>query len=269
MDGLSDRTVSVCIDVETDWGGRGDTCEGIERGLPAILGLLADHGAKATLFVSGGVLPQCAARIREAADAGHEIASHGASHPRRYDTLPPDRVRQDVRASARALEDAVGARVAGFRAPRFRPPPGLPAVLRECGMEYDSSVSTSWLHARPQGVPASAEPFPWDGMLEVPVSSFSRLRLPLGLLWVDAARWPRAGVAGLPAHAVMYMHPFDVLDDKPAASVGLGVRAWHACRGRRPGRTLDRLLRGWSEAGRAFLTLRDLAAQATPPSTCT
>ncbi len=80
---------------------------------PAVLEILARHGARATFFV----LTEPAARHRsllaETVAAGHEIALHGASHARL--TGSSDVVRREVVDGKAELEDLLGSSVRWFR----------------------------------------------------------------------------------------------------------------------------------------------------------
>ena len=114
----------------------------IERNVACLLDLLARHNTSGTFFVLGWIVERYPEVVRLIASAGHEIASHGWWH-RRVTALTPDEFRSEVRLSKRALEDATGERVLGFRAPNFSIVPGKEwafDVLLEEGYRYDSSL---------------------------------------------------------------------------------------------------------------------------------
>ncbi len=95
-------------------------------GTPAVLEVLAAHGASATFFLVGEQVikrPQLAQRI---AAAGHSIGLHGHRH-RPHPIWRPDAVRDDFERGTAAIADATGT------APRLhRPPYGVysPASLQ-------------------------------------------------------------------------------------------------------------------------------------------
>ena len=96
------------------------------EGTPAVLELLAAHGAVATFFLVGEQVarrPQLAARI--AAD-GHAVALHAHRH-RLQSRLPARTVQADLALGRATVEDAIGRAVG-----RHRPPYGIysPAGLR-------------------------------------------------------------------------------------------------------------------------------------------
>ncbi|MDB4917279.1 MAG: polysaccharide deactylase family protein locus subfamily, partial [Gemmatimonadetes bacterium] len=107
-----------------------------------LLDLLRERNALGTFFVLGWVARHHPDIVREIAGAGHEIASHGWGHER-VTTLTPDEFRESVRSSKRDLEDIIGRRVVGYRAPSFSIVRGgewALDILLEEGYRYDSSL---------------------------------------------------------------------------------------------------------------------------------
>ena len=114
----------------------------IERNLHTLLELLAAAGGTATCFVVGYFAKRFPHLIREAAAAGHEIASHSYFHRLVYE-MSADEFYQDVLATRKLLEDVSGQAVRGFRAPAFsvtRQTPWFFEKLVEAGYRYNSSV---------------------------------------------------------------------------------------------------------------------------------
>lgn len=114
----------------------------VGRGVHLLLELLAEHGAHGTFFILSWVAERQPGLVREIAEAGHEIASHGTDH-RRVTTLTPDAFRQSLRDSKLILEDVSGHSVVGYRAPSFsitRDVDWALDVLVEAGYRYDSSL---------------------------------------------------------------------------------------------------------------------------------
>src|SRR5262245_29566361 len=83
-----------------------------------LLAIFDEAGVRGTFFVLGWVAERFPALVRSIADAGHEIASHGHEHELVYD-LSPQAFREDLRRARRAIEDAAGVGVFGYRAPSF------------------------------------------------------------------------------------------------------------------------------------------------------
>ena len=209
-------------------------CE-LDRLLPETIELLAAHGSRATFFVLGEVAARLPARVREIAEAGHEVASHGYHHLRAGD-LGLRRFRRSVADSCALLEDVTGRAVRGYRAPewslRVLGNPRLRAVA-ELGLDYDSSLSPS-LGSGSLANPVRPSRLRWEGgleLLELPPLVFGgRLRLPAGgwpgrlagaEVVARAARKHRL-TGGLP---VLVVHPWE-LAARPVPGELTGVSRW-------------------------------------------
>jgi polysaccharide deacetylase family protein (PEP-CTERM system associated) len=114
----------------------------IERNFRTLLELLAAYNVKATCFVLGWVARRFPRLLREAAELGHDIASHGYDH-RVVSGLSPAQFREDIRTAKAAIEDAIGGPVHGYRAPGFsitwHTPWAFDEII-EAGYIFDSSV---------------------------------------------------------------------------------------------------------------------------------
>ena len=110
--------------------------------LDRLRSLANELGIPLTLFAVGSDLtrPEAAAKLRQAHDAGCEIANHSLDH--RYDLVRLGRaeIRRQVDEGASAIERATGARPVGFRAPGYTVSDEVIDVLSELGVAYDSSV---------------------------------------------------------------------------------------------------------------------------------
>lgn len=106
-----------------------------------ILDLLDKYKAKATFFTTGSVSQKYPHVIKEIAQKGHEIASHGFSHKEIF-KLGPEKFEQELGESKQILEQITGKEVKGFRACRFSLSEAtkwaLP-LLKRYGFKYDSS----------------------------------------------------------------------------------------------------------------------------------
>lgn len=238
--------------------------------LPEVLALLAEAGRTATFFVLGEVAARLPARIREVADAGHELACHSDLHFRVTDRTAEDFAEDLCRAKAR-IEDACGVAVVGYRAPEWSlrswRHPYLPLLARH-GFRYDASLPRSPGSGRADN-PAVPSRLDWPeqglSLIEVPPLSWAGpLRLPAcgwtGRL-VSAERIARAAEhcrrsGGLP---VMTVHPWE-LSTRPTPGRLTGAAWWFheiARRGYRP--KFERLLRAraWRRIDQA-LALDDI-----------
>ena len=114
----------------------------VARSVNKLLDSLARHDARGTFFLLGWLAKHRPQVVHSIADAGHEIASHGFFHER-VTSLSRKALREDLRSSKRALEDATGRAVIGYRAPSFSIIPGYEwafDILIEEGYRYDSSL---------------------------------------------------------------------------------------------------------------------------------
>jgi hypothetical protein len=113
-----------------------------ERALPRLSALFDELSIPATFFAIGRDLARAAngERLRALHARGHEIANHTQHHY--YDLTRRDVAtqRDEVRAGADAIEQAVGVRPVGFRAPGYTVTDQLFDVLAAEGVAYDSSV---------------------------------------------------------------------------------------------------------------------------------
>jgi polysaccharide deacetylase family protein (PEP-CTERM system associated) len=107
-----------------------------------ILDILAEYNIQATFFVVGWVAekyPEIVSRIK---NEGHEVGCHSYWHRKVYD-LSPEEFREDTKRAKDILEDIIGQRVVGYRAPSYSiTQKSLWAldILSELGFEYDSSI---------------------------------------------------------------------------------------------------------------------------------
>ena len=117
-------------------------------------------GVKATFFCLGWIGERHPNLISEIHQLGHEIACHGYDHRLVYD-MHPEQFREDIRKSKQILEDIIGEKVAGYRAPSYSiTGRSLWAfqILAEEGYRYDSSIFP--IHHDRYGIP-DAPRFPF------------------------------------------------------------------------------------------------------------
>jgi polysaccharide deacetylase family protein (PEP-CTERM system associated) len=202
-----------------------------------ILEMLADFDVRATFFILGWVADRHPDLVREIADGGHEIATHGYWHDLVYRQSVSE-FSADLRRSLEAIQQGLGNAAApderlairGYRAPSFsitRETLWAFDVLHQHGMAYDSSIFPSVAHDRYglSGAARFANQID-NGLWEFPVST-----VPLG-----GGNWPVAGGGyfrlsplcltrqairhinkeGHPA--VIYLHPWEFDPEQPRIS---------------------------------------------------
>jgi peptidoglycan/xylan/chitin deacetylase (PgdA/CDA1 family) len=113
-----------------------------ERVIERFARLFRELDIPATFFAIGRDLARSenAARLRALRDDGHEIANHSLHHFYDLTRRSPEVMREEVRGGADAIEQAVGVRPRGFRAPGYTINDALFRVLAEERVAYDSSV---------------------------------------------------------------------------------------------------------------------------------
>lgn len=200
----------------------------VERNCDAILQMFADAQVKATFFTLGWVAQRHPALMRRIVEQGHEIASHGWDHERVF-RLDREGFARDVDMSRKAIEDASGVSVTGYRAPSFSIDARTPwahEVLAEQGFSYSSSVAPivhdhyGWREA-----PRFAfKPVAGYDLVELPVTTalFAGRRMAAGgggffrVLPYGLSRWAIRQVNqrdGRPA--IFYFHPWEIDPDQP------------------------------------------------------
>lgn len=114
----------------------------VEHNTQRILALFAERNLRATFFILGWVAERFPALVKEIADQGHEIASHGYSHQLVY-SQTPEVFREETHRSKVVLEDLTGRNIEGYRAASY----SITAnslwaldILGELGFTWDSSI---------------------------------------------------------------------------------------------------------------------------------
>lgn len=200
----------------------------VEDNCLAILDMFARADVKATFFTLGWVAERHGPLLRRIVEAGHEIASHGWDHERVF-RFDKQSFAADLERSRKALEDAAGVRVTGYRAPSFsidQRTPWAYMALHEQGFEYSSSVAPiSHDHYGWREAPRFAfKPLPWSDLIEIPVTTahFAGRRLAAGgggffrVLPYGFSRWAIRQVNREDLRpAVFYFHPWEIDPKQP------------------------------------------------------
>lgn len=220
------------------WGALADR---VERNCDQILQMFADAGVKGTFFTLGWVAERHGRLIRRLVEEGHEIASHGWDHKRVF-RMDAAEFACDLEKSRKAIEDAAGVAVTGYRAPSFSIDARAPwafEVLAEQGYTYSSSVAPiTHDHYGWREAPRFAfHPLPGSNLLEIPVTTavLAGRRIAAGgggffrVLPYAFSRWAISQVnrqEGRPA--VFYFHPWEIDPEQPrVANAPLRSRLRH------------------------------------------
>lgn len=114
----------------------------VEANFLRLLDLFSEEKKLVTCFFLGWVAERFPHLVREAAERGHEIASHGYAHRLVYE-MSPKEFGDDARRARLGLEDIIGLPVIGYRAPGFSVTEATPWFFEEVsnsGYLYDSSI---------------------------------------------------------------------------------------------------------------------------------
>lgn len=207
------------------WDGLADR---VERNVRDVLDLFDEARTTGTFFTLGWVAQRHGALLREIVRRGHEIASHGWDH-RRVFTMDRAAFAADIAAARKAIEDAAGTRVIGYRAPSFsidRRTPWAFAELAEQGYLYSSSVAPirhdhyGW----PEAPRFAFRPLAGAGLVEIPVTTatLAGRRMAAGgggffrVLPYGFSRWAIRQVNRRDERpAVFYFHPWEIDPGQP------------------------------------------------------
>jgi len=228
-------------------------------------GVLGTRRIKGTFFLLGWVAERLPHLVKEIETRGHEVASHGYRH-RMVSTCTDKELLDDLIFSKRLLEDILGKKVAGYRAPSFSIEPRLISALKKAGYGYDSSYN-SFNGNRRYGTLVGQNPVKKgiirfrNGISELPVSNLS--------LRGKTIPWGGGGFfrlipKGVYAHGVkvhmaregaflFYLHPWEIDPNQPrVAEASPGFRFRHYTNLHATGTKLSYLLN--QIQGASFLT---------------
>jgi peptidoglycan/xylan/chitin deacetylase (PgdA/CDA1 family) len=112
---------------------------GARAGIARILRLLDRQQVRATFFIPGFTAERAPAICRAIRDAGHEIGHHGYLHEGAHGATADEEERRLLRGLA-ALDEVLGVRPTGYRAPSWELTYETPALLARHGFRYDSGL---------------------------------------------------------------------------------------------------------------------------------
>jgi polysaccharide deacetylase family protein (PEP-CTERM system associated) len=209
----------------------------VERNFARLLDILAEKQVRMTCFFLGWVARKYPHLVRRALNLGHELASHGYAHELVY-KMRAQEFFEDASQAKRAIEDAAGCQVAGYRASGFsvtHETPWFFEKLAEAGYRYDSSVFPA---KRGHGGMSGARYFPYQigtpsgELTEFPITVTGVFGVPVCLFgggYLRLAPWPliKRGAARVLAEGrpvVFYLHPREIDPGQPRLDMGLWRR---------------------------------------------
>lgn len=214
--------------------------ERIRYGLDPLLELLEKHNTKATFFTLGWIGNKYPELIKQIADAGHEMASHGYSHEKVYN-LSPESFREEISKTKKILEDISGTEVTSYRAPFFSiTNKSLWAldILIEAGYTIDCSISPvkTWRYGI-STTPDEIFTIKENGLVEFPVSTFKLFTKNLGIGGAYFRLFPYMLTSnGLKQRTkkgkvnMFYIHPWEYDPDHPVVEMERKAKITHYTR---------------------------------------
>ncbi len=236
---LSYAPLVISIDVEdwpqSSWDRELPITERAADNTRRLLELLARGGVVATMFLLGKMAERFPELVREIDAAGHEVASHGYGHLEIFKQTRGE-FAADLKRSKDFLEQTLGKRVHGYRAPDFSIVRDSLWALEELAAQeftYDSSIFPV---KRPRyGIPdwplapTRVQLGTGQSILEFPIASYRAWgkNWPVGgggyhrLLPGSAGRWlARRVMRSRPF--VFYCHPYE-FDPREFAEISLKI----------------------------------------------
>ena len=112
---------------------------GVRTGVPRILRLLEKYELPATFFVPGYTIEHHTGAVESIHAAGHEMACHGNVHET-LNTLDEAAERRIMQEQLDIYQQRLGIKPVGYRSPSWSLNLRTPALLKEHGFLYDSSL---------------------------------------------------------------------------------------------------------------------------------
>lgn len=213
----------------------------VENNTQRLLDIFDEYNVKATFFVLGWVAERTGGLIREIAERGHEVASHGYSHQLVYNQSREIFKEETIRAK-NILEDIIQTRVRGYRAASYsitKQSIWALDILAEAGFDYDSSIFPI-RHDR-YGMPDTpAYPYKLNvangsSIVEFPLSTAKifHYRFPIAgggyfrlyPYWLSKAGLKQVNHQQQPF--IFYLHPWEIDPDQPRISASWLSRFRH------------------------------------------
>ena len=232
-----------------------------------LLDLFDQKDIRCTFFVLSWIAEKMPDLVREVKARGHEIASHGYYHTILYQ-LDHKKLKDEFVKSKSILEDIIGDKVIGYRAPNFSINDNLLHQIYESGYIYDSSYNSFSLNRR-YGRPLVLKDVKgdvyrvFDNFYEFPVSNLhiNNITLP----WAGGAYFRliplfifTAGVRYILRHKrlfVFYIHPWEIDFTQPRLNIGFQYRIRHYCNLRNTLKKLSLFLDSFRDY--TFVTCKD------------
>lgn len=114
----------------------------LEKYLDSLLEIISEHHLSATFFTLGVIARSHPHVIQKISNCGHEIACHSDVHDWLTE-LTYTQLEEDSKKAIRSIEDVIGTKVMGYRAPAFsitEKNKWTFEILQKYGITYDCSI---------------------------------------------------------------------------------------------------------------------------------
>ena len=238
-------------------------------GLKKILHILAMERIKATFFVTAWFAQRNHALLRNILEAGHEIANHGLEHSPRLRRTWNEEIKT-IMESTRIIEESARVKLTGYREPYLAATKTTILALMQLGYRYDSSIMGTWLLGKYQWVVVPAVPFEWNtyitgtegNLIELPLSTFSKLRVPVGWWWFrknfgESITFATANLLfRLGEPFIMNVHTWELVEVPVAYQVPSHIK--YNC-GERSTQQIHHLIKRLKYCGAEFVLMKNMA----------
>ncbi len=151
--------------------------ENVYKNTIELLLILNDYNSKATFFILGEVAEKFPSLLKEVIKSGNEIGCHSYYHLE-LNKIPLNELKENLKKAKDLIEQIIGRKIIGFRAPNFslmKCKPDVFDLLLDLGFKYDSSL---FPYKKYNSFKMPLEPFFYKTpqgrkILEVPLSVFS------------------------------------------------------------------------------------------------
>ena len=291
---MSEITVVLGFDMETDVGSWSPYYEGLQHATPRLLDLLADRQATATFFFTGDSAREFPHIVQDVDAEGHEVGCHSMYHETVGDPLfeipgvkplLPEEVPLRLTRATEWVAEALGAQPVSFRCPRLWGSTAVLNALEDLGYVADASYPLYYYEQRLAPYHPSREDWTQVGdmrILEIPnfadmsiesTDEYGRDRDQWPLFRTESAERLLEHIDSFAEYArrrdqpvvlCFYFHPWEFIAVPESYTYGEGTVVPDPFLVKNCGEyaleQLGALMAGLAARGGSFTTARDLAA---------
>jgi len=227
---IEDYYMATCFDNSIQKNSWNKQISKIELGTESILEFLSKHKIKATFFFLGYVAEKYPKILKKVHDNGHEIGCHGYNHIL-VSNFDAEQFNQDLKRATSSIEDVIGVKVIGYRAPTFSldiSDTNMVDILIQNGYKYNSGNFTGhWNQTNKKFTDFNNIFEIKEGLFELPMTSqkFFGLRFPIGggysRLYPTYLNKEIIKRQLKENHVILYFHPWEFLDIHPLRPKGI------------------------------------------------